>query len=46
MSKIEEIPEYEDDVDELYPYVLRNNLQAVKQILKKHPEEANKIFQS
>jgi|JI9StandDraft_1071089.scaffolds.fasta_scaffold126973_3 phosphate uptake regulator len=46
MSKIEEIAEYEDEVDELYHYVLRNNLEAVKQILKKYPGEANKIFQS
>ena len=39
-------PLYEDDVDELYRYVLQNNLEAVGQILKKHPYMANQIYEN
>lgn len=46
MSEVKAEPSYEDQVDEIYPYVIKNNLQAVRQILQKHPYLANQIYKS
>ena len=37
---------YEEHPDEIRSYVVRNNLVAVKTILKKHPYCANSIYEN